>query len=353
MSNEFELFRDEVSSLIYMQAGKIETVRGLEFLDKIPEQELRDILSKTYVNIRKDLLNSKEKFEHPLGQYKNYNDFLISTGTVKLELNPNQPFYGTKFKLEGLLQAESINDIIQDSLEDEDFTDEDDIEPFAFKLGQRIESIEEEKGWIKQRLPKIPVQDIFVFKKLTGIDNPDIIGVFYNAAIYLSEYGERGTGYHEAFHAVFRLYLSETEREDLYNQIRTELGNERDWSKIAKLRSAYPELSGNELNLLYLEEELADKFQEYVLTNKANKSVGKVGAFFLRLWNFIKGLLGSKTSYQQVFDRIKKGEFQHNPIKRNVARFKDTKADKIDPRIINPITKRERVKALDYQIFKA
>src|SRR3990167_4077538 len=268
MSNEFELFRDEVSSLIYMQAGKIETVRGLEFLDKIPEQELRDILSKTYVNIRKDLLNSKEKFEHPLGQYKNYNDFLISTGTVKLELNPNQPFYGTKFKLEGLLQAESINDIIQDSLEDEDFTDEDDIEPFAFKLGQRIESIEEEKGWIKQRLPKIPVQDIFVFKKLTGIDNPDIIGVFYNAAIYLSEYGERGTGYHEAFHAVFRLYLSETEREDLYNQIRTELGNERDWSKIAKLRSAYPELSGNELNLLYLEEELADKFQEYVLTKR-------------------------------------------------------------------------------------
>lgn len=332
MATEFELFRDEASNLIYMQNGQIDTARGLEYLDKIPEAELKDILSKTYFNVRKDNINTKGVYKHVDGKsYKNYNNFLISTNTVTLELNPNQPFYGTKIKLEGLLSQNSVNEIIQNSIDIQE-PDEDDFKAMTFKLGKKLESIEQEKAWLQQRLPKVPVSDLGVFRELTGVDNPEVIGVFYNAAIYLSEAAERGTGYHEAFHAVFRLYLSDKEREDLYNEVTQETG----------IR-----------NKLAIEEWLADKFQDYVLSQEASKPVGKIGSFISRLWNFVKGLLGMKASYNQIFNRINKGEFRQNPIQRNVDKFKDQRADKIDPRVINPITKRERVKAIDYRMFSA
>jgi hypothetical protein len=163
-----------------------------------------------------------------------------------------------------------------------------------------------ELDWKNRVLPQIPVEvheSLSALNKRFGVD---AFGIFHNAVIHLAEGTAEGTTYHEAFHAVFRLYLSENERVKILNQLRKE------------------GLVGTDLEL---EEILAERFREYVETGKEKKSILKT--FFDKLVVLIKNAFGL-SNYKDLFDKIEAGEFANLPIERSTANFAPA------PRLINP-----------------
>lgn len=107
---------------------------------------------------------------------------------------------------------------------------------------------------------------------------------------------ESGVEYHEAFHRVFRMYLTNKERQDIYNEV---IKNNKDkpWSK-------YDRKTTQE----QIEELLADDFMMYSM-DKKNK-MSKVGQFFFRLYRFIKNFFNRGESLDNLYDKILQGGFQ-------------------------------------------
>lgn len=133
------------------------------------------------------------------------------------------------------------------------------------------------------------------FERVKGLIDKQAYGKFTNAgSVLISDIATEGTGYHEAFHVVSQLYLTDKEREGLYNQWKT---NNKD-----------TESTNNQV-----EEKLAEEFREYMLTKQSSYK-----SFFDKIKNFIKGLLGINNSDRDtLFSRIFNGYFKDSGIKSN------------------------------------
>ena len=107
---------------------------------------------------------------------------------------------------------------------------------------------------------------------------------------------ESGVEYHEAFHRVFRMYLTNKERQDIYNEV---IKNNKDkpWSRYNR-----------ETTQEQIEELLADDFMMYSMDRKNKMS--KVGQFFFRLYRFIKNFCNRTESLESLYDKILQGGFQ-------------------------------------------
>jgi len=155
------------------------------------------------------------------------------------------------------------------------------------------------------------------------------LGYFQNNIIKLSLLATVGTQYHEAFHAVFRTMLTTQEQSIQYEIAKQELraqlkekGISYNAHKAEYLRLT-PEarnLAEPIIELLILEEYMADKFKDYV--NK-RKTTSKLRKFFDKVLRFF-GLM--KTSeMDRLFAKIEKGGFK--------------KASKVTSRFDSPIFK--------------
>lgn len=141
--------------------------------------------------------------------------------------------------------------------------------------------------------------------------------ILYNAA-------KQGAPYHEAFHRVSLLYLSPEERANMYEQARKE----------------YNLINRSDKEV---EEYLAERFREYVLSNDFDKSVTGIKQFFRNMANFFKSLFTSKPKFDNInalFADIRSGNYRFrrkNPL--SLSSFdanygKDTKV----PLTINGVT---------------
>ena len=189
---------------------------------------------------------------------------------------------------------------VKDFVETEDFT----------KLDQ----------FMQKSLPQIPV-----VRLATLIDNR-AWGQFKKGIIYLFENAEIGTGYHEAFEAVWNAYLTDAEQQGLINEFKARPGYQStDAYKATK--AAYPGATENQI----IKEMIAEEFRDHVLAiqnEEAPKSLGqKIMKFFKDLYKFIqnwlglsqedKDLLDSKIS--QVFAKITSGEYANAKPVRDLA----------------------------------
>ena len=174
--------------------------------------------------------------------------------------------------------------------------------------GGTYEPISEKQAvaWLKAR--GIPVEFYDLAKR---VGNGVAHGYMKNAAVYLWKNAEIGTEYHEAFHYMFRMMLTDAQREGLY----------------AEARSKYALPNASELEL---EEAMAEDFRDYVFTAEATAKTlpGKIRKFFKDIWNYIKAIFSNRIAVDQFFSLI---ESNRVPAKfeRSAERFADTTAYRI------------------------
>lgn len=129
--------------------------------------------------------------------------------------------------------------------------------------------------------------------------------------ILLSEFSDIRTAKHEAFHRVWRMYLTPEERTEA---IRT-FKNKKNWKDlIDPYRPLYPNQSENDL----IEELFADDFSDFVIQPDTYINNQPLLNFFQRIYNFIKQILGlSNKDITKIYQRILNKEFIYPPAFEN------------------------------------
>ena len=164
---------------------------------------------------------------------------------------------------------------------------------------QKID-LEKELNWLKENLPQLSENDLVkIHKGLINIGSLTAWGRFKDGIIEISDEAAEGTAYHEAFHAVFNMFLTESEANALLNKARKKFNLEGK-SDVA------------------VEEHLADQFREYVNDNAKTKSIlDKISDFFKNIYHIIKNKLHLNPSIEQVFYDINRGRYAHYKVKGN------------------------------------
>ena len=219
---------------------------------------------------------------------------------------------------------------------------------FSNKVSTGFTAVEEE-AFIRRRLP-LAVHDLDMLKRIKYLGS-GVQGAFYNASIYLYKNAEKGTGYHEAFHAVYRLYLTDKQRDEIYQEAKKRFGTPNT-SDLASLVSVYPNATDEQIVALFYEEKMADEFMNYVISNGEKKVRGKIGVFFKQLLDFIRSIFGKKLTLNELFDNINTGVYQDANIVRNTDKF----AEDVAYRVIDgftPMEQRRRVDSITFRVFTA
>ena len=176
--------------------------------------------------------------------------------------------------------------------------------------GREVWDGEKELAWLKKALPQLSneqrVQIVDGLIKIKNSDNPGYAwGQFCRGLITISSEAASGTLYHEAFHAVIDLLMTEDE----YN----------------KLFDAAYQVYGN-LGMLGLEEKLAEEFRKFVQygDNAAfvdydaedikTPIIRGIVRLFRRLKALIQGLSNKQIYLNKLFYDINKGKFADRKV---------------------------------------
>lgn len=182
----------------------------------------------------------------------------------------------------------------------------------AFRQAEETEDFEKLSAWMKTNLPQIPMS------VMSHLINGKAWGQFVNGAIYVYKNAELGTGFHEAFEAVFKSYLTKEQQAELSAEFRGRTGTF--YNPFTKETKNYADATDFDVK-----EMLAEEFREYVLNGQAPKSTSeKVKSFFEKVWDLIQKLLGltpkqdaEMSGYiNSVFKQISTGGFANaTPIR--------------------------------------
>ena len=190
----------------------------------------------------------------------------------------------------------------------------------TFKYNNKEYSREGLMSKLAQDLARFSSKSIDFLKTKLGMSENEIIiiqgmidkrslGRFKkDGTILLSTFANDGTVYHEAFHRVYRMYITPKERKQLQKEFR----KRKNWqSKIEPLRSKYKGRTDDEL----IEEYLADEFADYILNDGDIKIDPVIRSVFDRIIDFIKKLLGipNRTIYDLYAD-INSSKFSGEPL---------------------------------------
>lgn len=225
------------------------------------------------------------------------------------------------------------NTLNEDTTEDEDDFDIDNI-VYSTSTDESIDSMtDSEIESIKKILPSfIDIQDIETIIKNLKV-NGIPYGAFRKNIIYLNFKAKKGTGYHEAFHAVFRTVLSEQDIQKYLKAAKNEFKGDLKASKenLLLTNPANSNLTDTQLEELVYEEYMADKFADYML-NKSDKSIGAtLKQLFRKIIELFKGLFNNTDSTTVLFDKINTGAFVNSTFQFNRFNGNDT-AFKLLPR---------------------
>lgn len=178
-----------------------------------------------------------------------------------------------------------------------------------FKLSEQggiIRNLDHAQKWLIDRFG----EDIGlnVFNDTIRIGDDFAHGWFDSAGIHLWNQSTMGTEYHEAFHAVFRLYNTDEQQKQLLEEAKQKYGN---------------------LSDIELEEHMADDFMMYMNTkNQVHlKGFAKIIDFFTNLFNYLSTYFTSKRTIRQIYSNIYSNQI-NKKFKRNLSTMGDTKVYK-------------------------
>lgn len=189
---------------------------------------------------------------------------------------------------------------------------------------------EKELAWLDKILPQLSEDTRKrIVKGLIRVADRGAVawGQFDGSVITLSDIAAEGTTYHEAFHAVFNLLLSDAERGSLLNEY----------------RAKHPSMDD-----LQLEEELAEDFREFVIQDgKDTRSLGrKILDFFKSLFIKTKYWKDFRPSSIYYFRAINEGKYSNANIR--IPTIKEVRSARY-----REVSREDISKALDDEYDKA
>lgn len=165
-------------------------------------------------------------------------------------------------------------------------------------------NIEAEESWFKKN-----ISDSIPFIKVKGLIDNRAYGKFVSSGeVLISDIATEGTAYHEAFHVVSQLYLTDKERNSLYNKWREE-------NKVP-----------NKINLDYKEDDSPGNFHISLKdendkevgfihirdVNSLDKKDGKLHVSYITLHPNLRGIGMQEILYQEAINKAK--ELGYNGI---------------------------------------
>ena len=153
------------------------------------------------------------------------------------------------------------------------------------------------RSWMDKNLPQVPLVRV---RNIIRAGGRDAWGMFQDNAMYVYENAEVGTAYHEAFEAVYAMYLDSNEIAQLNEEFKARRGSfvDRPTGRTVKYKDATAD---------QIREQLAEEFRDYIQDQKKPK-----GNFFVRLFNslkkFIEGWFVTNRT-EELFKRIDTGGF--------------------------------------------
>ena len=161
---------------------------------------------------------------------------------------------------------------------------------------RKVWNKEKELSWLRKVLPQLSEQDRV--KLINGLiqvseNGPYAWGMFDEGIITLSDIAAEGTTYHEAFHVVFNLMLSPQEREALFEEARQRFGNK---------------------DIISLEEDMAEGFREYVMTQEDRGLGRKILDFFKNLFAKVTHWKYVKPSLNSYYRMINQGKYSRDKL---------------------------------------
>ena len=208
----------------------------------------------------------------------------------------------------------------------------------AEKTPQEIEDINTFLDWTAYTLPAfITVEDLETIGDNFQSENQRVgafmlnmshiaNGVDINGTIYTSRLSP--FKYHEAFHGVFRMLLTDEQIAQYRNiarkEVRAKLRAEgksfkKELGIFRNSASTYAEMTEKELENEYYEEYLADEFEKFKMDPSSSKVDAEVKSFFTRLIEWIRSLFSSvaQSELQTLFENIDAGKFQSAGLVQN------------------------------------
>lgn len=242
----------------------------------------------------------KEKTTDPVEQ--SFEQTLTVDAIKELPNSPKKrgPLSGPNNKLANKLKGKNF--IKPDLSRREEWgKDSDKYRLMSEPLNYEKADLNKELSWLKENLPQLTDNELVeIHRGLINVGNLYAWGRFKDGIIELSDIAASGTTYHEAFHAVFNMFLTESETNKLLEKARKELG-----------------LTGK--SDIAVEETLADKFRDYVETDQiTNKSIlDRISDFFKNIYYLIKNKLHLNPSIEQVFYDINRGRYSKKKFEKN------------------------------------
>ena len=196
---------------------------------------------------------------------------------------------------------------------------DDDEPPFTTEGFGEFETREE----AAQRLSEI--LGIPVRRLENVLKGGNALGMFFNSVIYLKDKINSSVKYHEAFHAVFRMYLSEEEQAYYYKEAAKKFGKPtaqqlKDLKDIISGELGRPaKISNKELSLLWLEEQMSDDFAKEAIKKDVKKQKLAEAKGLKRLYLLFLDLIdkvmssGLSTLYNDIYN----GDFKNAQPKAN------------------------------------
>ena len=168
--------------------------------------------------------------------------------------------------------------------------------------------------WWSKNMPNVP------FKRVKGMiqrGGTTAYGIFEAGAVEVSNLAVVGTEYHEAFHAVFHMFLDPKRQEKV----------------LAEMRKKHPNKNEEQL-----EEELAEEFREYMLTDGlSNKDKSVVRRFFSELMELIGALVRGNLASTRVYQGMNRGTFSNMTPRTNEFTTRFMKAIPYAPEYTAPV----------------
>ena len=206
---------------------------------------------------------------------------------------------------------------------------------------QDVLDLAEFKSWMDKNMP-----DLFTVEEMNTVlenltNNKVVLGRFVSYVKTMSDDSRRIAGviqtspsvqfaYHEAFHGIFRLLLTDAQIDKMLSLGKYQLiqqlkkkGMTFD-SRLAEFKQEHPsylELTDKELEDRLIEEYLADEFDKFKLNRKGTAPKQGDENFIKRIFNkireFISRLLNRSYGIQQLFEQIDRGKFKSANVQNN------------------------------------
>ena len=162
--------------------------------------------------------------------------------------------------------------------------------------------IEAFKQWAAEKLPVMPYE--FLDNIIRTHDGKAAWGAFEKGVAKIFKGAARGTEYHEAFHFVFRGFLSTSEQEAIFSEFRNKKGTFLDTASGKKIDYA-------DATDLQIEERIADDFTDFRLGKLPARTLGEsVRRFFKAIVDFFKSFVNNPSLKDDLFNSIETGEFK-------------------------------------------